>query len=51
MKMRMPGTIWNTEILRQLETTSQVPYSAPKLTRVAEDPIVAKVVISELVAE
>jgi hypothetical protein len=49
--MRMPGTNWDTEILRQLETVSQAPISAPTLTGVVDNPVAAEADIAVLVTE
>ena len=51
LKMRIPGTNWDIESLRQLEATSATPISAPTLTGATSDPLAAEDAITELVKE
>ena len=51
LKMRIPGTNWDIETLRQLEATSATPISAPLLTGVIGDPLAVEAAIAELVKE
>jgi len=47
----MPGTMWDIESLRQLDESSASPISAPLLTGVSDDSLVAEAAIADLAKE
>ena len=49
--MRIPGTNWDIEVLRQLESLSSTPFNAPLLTRVVDNPLAVDTARADLVKE